>query len=356
MAYNKVLVWGFSNNRAGTETVIYNYAKSLPNVAFDFLCYNDPLNYSNLFTPDTNNRYFVIPIKIKHPLAYTCALKKFMKEHGREYSVLWCNINDVSNIDVLKYAKKYGIKRRITHIHTSQMANVFITKVFSRLNYKKCLNLATDRWACSESAGHFLYGDLPFRVIPNAIDAKRRCFDQNKREAIRKQWNIQNEFVVGTVGRLADPKNQEFLIRLLPRLLAYNPSTVIMLVGDGLFKEKLSDLARSLNVGGRVIFAGSQTDIQAYLSSFDVFAFPSLYEGLSLSLLEAQFNGLPCIISEGVGEESVISLNTKTIALDDISGWVDSLLHGARKNDALIKEKAVLYDLANIGAIASSMF
>lgn len=279
-----------------------------------------------------------------------------MRQHGKEYSTLWCNINDVSNIDVLIYAKKYNIERRITHIHTSQMANVFVTKVFSRLNHGKCLQLATDRWACSDKAGKFLYGELPFRVIPNAIDVKTRCFSQEKRDAIRKKWGVQDVFVIGTVGRLADPKNQEFLIRLLPQLLECNPATVIMLVGDGPFRDKLSDLSKHLNVENHIIFTGSQSDIQAYLSAFDVYAAPSFYEGLSLSILEAQFNGLACVVSDGVGEESVISSNARIVSLSDSATWVEALLQGVRDDNALIKEKANLYDLANIDSIASTMF
>lgn len=356
MARNRVLVWGFSNNKAGTEMVIYNYVKRLTNTPFDFLCYEAPLNYSDLFTDETKNRYFVIPIKIQHPFAYKRALNNFMKQHGREYSALWCNINDVSNIDVLIYAKKYNIKRRITHIHTSRMADVFITKVFSYLNHKTCLNLATDRWACSGSAGRFLYGDLPFQIIPNAVDANKRRFNRGKRDIVRKQWGIQDAFVVGTVGRLADPKNQEFLIRLLPNLLEQNPLVVLMMVGDGPYREKLSNLASQLEVENHVIFAGSQSDIQAYLSAFDVYAAPSFYEGLSLSILEAQFNGLPCVVSDGVGEESVISSNTTIISLENYSAWIKTLLQGVRDSNAIIKEKANLYDLANVDSITSKMF
>ena len=352
----RVLVWGLSNNRAGTEAVIYNYVKHIPDVAFDFLCYEEPLVFSDLFTSDTQNRYFVIPVKIQHPFAYTRALRKFMKQYGHEYCTLWFNVNDISNIDLLIHAKRYGIKRRITHMHNSQMPDIFITKFFSKLNWKRCLELTTDRWACSDSAGRFLYSSLDYKVIPNMVDIQSRLFDLQKRESIRNQLALQDSWIIGTVGRLANQKNQVFLIRLLPQILEKNPQAKIMLVGEGELRDELGSLACQLGAEEHVIFAGSQSDIQAYLSAFDVFAFPSLYEGLSLSILEAQFNGLPCVISDGVGEESVISFNTKTISLNDPDAWVEALLQGNRDNNALIQEKAQLYDLAYVDSIASNLF
>lgn len=358
MLRTRVLVWGLSNNRAGTESVISNYVRHLPNTPFDFLCYEEPINYLDLFEGASQNRYFVIPIKIKHPFAYMYNLKKFMHEHGNEYHTLWFNINDMSNIDLLIYAKRYGIKRRITHIHNSKTSDVFITKLFSNLNRKKCLKLTTDRWACSKSAGNFLYHQLSFSIIPNMVNVNTRVFDRQKRSKIRQQWNLMGSLVIGTVGRLATQKNQEFLIRLMPELLKVNPNTKLFIVGDGPLYDKLVSLARNLNVKEHVIFAGSQSDIQGFLSAFDVYAFPSLYEGLSLSILEAQFNGLPCIISEGVGEESIISSNIKTISLRNPADWITELLQAERKDSAskLIPDLASMYDLKNIDKIAPNMF
>ena len=99
----RVLVWGLSNNRAGTEAVIEAYVRAAdPQVyCFDFLCYDEPLNYAGLFSEDGCNRVFQIPIKIKHPFAHRKALKAFMDEHAHEYYAVWFNANDISNIDFL---------------------------------------------------------------------------------------------------------------------------------------------------------------------------------------------------------------------------------------------------------------
>lgn len=351
----RVLVWGLTNNRAGTETVITTYVKASENIIFDFLCYDEPTNYSYLFD-GTENEYFVIPIKIQHPLANKKAINEFMKERGHLYSSLWFNVNEISNIDLLKLAKKYNIPQRITHVHNSSFPNVFITKLFSKLNWHKCLELSTDYWACSEEAGRFLFREKPFRVIPNLIDAEHRRFSEEKRRAIRRRYQIEDSFVIGVIGRLAVQKNVTFLISLLPKLMELKPSVVLMLVGSGSMLSILDELAKDLGVEDSVIFAGSQEDIQGYLSAFDVYAMPSLYEGLGISNLEAQFNGLPCVVSDGVGEKSTISSNVKVASLDNEFAWIDALLSARREEGALIEEKAKLYRLGRAQEVVSTMF
>lgn len=350
----RILVWGLSNNRAGTEAVINNYVSRINDISFDFLCYEEPLNYSNLFV-GTNNRYYVIPLKIKHPISYKINLERFMKIHHTEYSTVWCNINDVSNIDLLILAKRYGIKRRIVHMHNSRIPDVFITQLFSKLNWRKCLKLATDKWACSEEAGCFLYGLMPFKVIPNMVNADACAFDIEKRMRLRGELGFDDSYVIGNVGRLDVQKNQQFLIKILPNLLKNNPKTKLLFVGEGPLKKELQDFAYTMGVSKEVVFCGAQSDIQGYLSVFDIFAFPSLYEGLSLSILEAQFNGLPCIISEGVGRESVISNGTTIIDLKNEKKWTEALLKFTR-DDATLNESASRFDIANIDSIINEMF
>lgn len=353
---DRMLVWGLSNNRAGTEGVIAAYIKNAGNIPCDFLCYDEPLNYPELFPEAGHNRYFVIPVKIEHPVAYTRALRQFMREHGHEYSTLWFNVNDVSNIDLLIYAEKYGIERRITHIHSSRIPNRLVTKVFSRLNWRRCQNLTTDRWACSEGAARYLYDGKDCRIIPNRVDAEGVSFLEAGRRSVRKRLGIEDSFVIGTVGRLAEVKNQKHIIRLLPEILQIKPNAVFVLLGQGSLESDLAEQANRLGVRERVLFAGSQKNVQDYLSAFDVFAFPSLFEGLSLSMLEAQFNGLPCVISEDIDSDSIISRNVVQVPLRDVDGWVRALTTACRESDALIDGRADRYDLAKIGTEAIEMF
>lgn len=352
----RILVWGLSNNRAGTESVIENYSRALPELRFDYLCYDYPSNYEHLLL-DGQNRFFSIPVKIKDPFGYKKALAAFMREHGKEYSTLWFNINDVSNIDLLVEASRYGIERRITHMHNGGMPDNVITQVFSRLNWNKCLKLTTDRWACSEVAGRFLYGDLDFTVVPNMVDVAAVSYSGEKRISLRAHLGISEKtMVVGSVGRLEPQKNYAFLIDVLKRLLDRGEDVILLLVGAGSQREGIESKARSAGLSNSVIMAGPQEDVQSFYSAFDVAAYPSLYEGLSLAIVEAQYNGLPCVLSDTISDETVISTGSAFASISSIDEWVDNILHAHRSKAHLIEEKAERFDVSRIKKTANKLF
>lgn len=338
----KVLVWGLTNNRAGTEAVIVNYASRIEDISFDFLCYEEPENHWEQL--DRNgNRFFVIPSKIKDPLGYYRGISRFMKEHGREYDALWFNVNDAANVDPLKYAVKYGIPKRIVHMHNAHLVDAPLTRFFHRLNRGKLLDLATDFWACSDAAAAFLGHKGNTRIIPNVIDGQRMAFSPEKRAALRTQFGWDDAFVIGSVGRLAYQKHPEFLVELLPRLLERDPRVKLVFVGVGDLAQRLQELGESLRVADSVHLAGSQQDLQGYLSLFDVYAQPSRFEGLGISIVEAQFNGLPCVVSTDVPREVDITTAIEHRSTTDPAAWVDALLAGNR-GDVELLPRAQLYD------------
>ena len=354
----RILVCGLENYRGGTELVIYHYTINTPKsvASFDFLCYSKPEVFSSLFHEDHDNNYYVVPMKIKHPIKNAIALRRFFKTNAHKYDAIWFNINNTANIDPLIYAKKFGIKHRIVHMHNSQISNEPLVRLFSKMNWQKCQRLATKRWACSKSAGDFLFGDLPYTVVPNFVDAKKFYFDAAKRHEIRNQYGLIDSFIVGTVGRLSTTKNSKFLIEILPYLLKVNPNSVVMFVGEGDIQKDLYSLAINLGVEKHVVFAGVQQDTQAYYSAFDVFALPSLYEGLPLVMLEAQFNGLPCVISTGTSTECIISNAVERISCGNPNAWIAALLNASRENSDLIPDLANKHDLSNARKETTHLF
>lgn len=352
----KVLVWGLSNRKAGTEGVISNYCRIVKNRNFDFLTLGEAPNYSYLSASQSNNRIISITPKSSSPIRYYSDLRNFMKDNHSDYDTLWFNTNHASNIDLLKLAYKYKIPRRIVHSHNSKHPSEPHLKALSNLNWNKCISLATERWACSAEAGEFLFKGEDYLIIPNLIDTKARCFSETKRAQLRHELDLFDKFVIGNVGRLCTQKNQEFLIRLLPLLLKKNKATRLVIVGKGELETELRVLAKDLSVQDYVLFAGEQSDIQGYLSTFDVFALPSLFEGLPLVLLEAQFNGLPCISSPKVSSSAMIADNCQRLDLNKPRAWADSLLSAKRDLTRLIEEKADKYDLYKNYDFANSLF
>lgn len=348
-------MWGLSNRRAGTEMVVDAYASSAEGASFDFLGYDYPAEFGHLLE-GTDNRAFVIPAKSKNPLGYYRELNRFMREHTGEYSALWFNLNNMANIDPLVYAKRYGIERRIVHSHNSSEPPELLLRMFSAVNAARCRRLATDRWACSAVAGEYVFGGEPFRVVPNLIDVERCSFSETGRKRVRERYELEGKRVVGTVGRLCEQKNPMFLVEVFAEALERDSSLRLMFVGEGELRDAVEARAREAGIAEAVVFAGPQSDVRDFLSAFDVFAFPSIYEGLPLALLEAQFNGLPCVVSAAVAEDAVISSTTNAVSLEDKEGWVRALLGAERQAGSLIFDRADAYNLKKASGRAARLF
>ena len=170
--------------------------------------------------------------------------------------------------------------------------------------------------------------DKRVKIINNAILPESFSFNKNKRIQIRDKYNLNDCFVIGNVGRLEEQKNQKLAIDIIKRLSDQIPNLRLVIVGQGSKFQELKTQVEKYNLENKVLFVGVQKDMQAWYSSFDLFLFPSLYEGLSVASLEAQANGLPILASEEIiPDNSKINANLYTISLkSDIDEWVDKVL------------------------------
>ena len=301
----KVLVFGITENPGGVESFLVNYYRKIDRtkIQFDFLCNtHNEVAYENELK-SLGGQVVHIAMRSKEPMKYRKELKEFMGKHASDYQAVWVNVCSLANIDYLKIAKKYGIKKRIIHSHNSQNMDNRIRMFLHMINRQRISDYATDFWACSEDAAKWFYKeDLQSKavIIKNAIELDRVGFSEEKREVIRNKYGISDKLVLGNVGRLHFQKNQLFALDIMKCFSQKNPNCVLMLVGQGEDEKKLHQRAEELNIKEKIIFAGVQSDIGAYLSAFDIFLFPSVFEGLSIAGLEAQVNGLPVLASYGV--------------------------------------------------------
>ena len=145
-------------------------------------------------------------------------------------------------------------------------------------------------------------------ILPNAIDPERFKFNERARQEIRSRYGIaEDDFVIGHVGRFYPQKNHEFLIDVFNEVHKQKSNAKLLLLGDGPLQEQIRQKTKSLGLVESVIFVGLQKDPAPFYSAMDVFVFPSLWEGLGIVLLEAQYNGLPCIVSGAIPDEAAIS-------------------------------------------------
>lgn len=320
---HRILVFGMTENPGGVESFLLNYYRHIDRekIQFDFLCNShDPVAYENELIA-LGGRTFHITARSKNRKEYKMQLEEVFRQHASEWDAIWVNVCSLANIDYLKISKRYGIKKRIIHSHNSQNMDNLLRGLLHKWNKRNIQKYATDFWACSEDAAHWFYGNElidKVNVIHNAIDVERMKFNEKKRDVIRSKYGWKDKFVIGNVGRLHFQKNQSFAIDIFKQYHEKHPDSVLVLVGQGEDESMLKQKADSFGLSEEIFFAGVQTDIQAWLSSFDFFLFTSKFEGLGIAALEAQANGLPVLASKDVIPEEVkINRNFKFLGLEE---------------------------------------
>ena len=311
MEMKRILVFGMTENPGGVESFLMNYYRHIDRseLQFDFLCntYN-PVAFEDELLSLGGRVYHICPRR-KNRYRFRKELNQVFAEHAQDWSGIWVNLNSLANIDYLKIAKRYGTPRRIIHSHNAQNMDGRLRGMLHSLNRKTISRYATDFWACSETAAKWFYSDRLMEktvIIRNAIDGEALVFSEEKREEIRRGIGAAAEtFVVGDIGRLHFQKNQSFLLDVMAEYDRTDPDWLLVLVGQGEDEKMLREKCRKAGIENKVLFTGIQNDIQAWLSGFDLFAFPSLFEGLGIAALEAQVSGLPVIASEGVIPQEV---------------------------------------------------
>lgn len=342
----KILVIGMTSTPGGVESFLINYClnKNMTGIQFDFLCPSEnKIAYSEEIEKQ-GNVYYVVP-KSKNMFLHKKQLKDFFKTYSKEYVAIWANLNSLMNVDFLKIARKSGIKHIIVHSHNSSNMGGLLQKILHTKNKYFIGKIATEFWACSSGAAKWFYPNkLPSTVINNAINVDKYEFDQLKRENIRKEYDLDGCKVIGHIGRLHFQKNQSQLLVIMYQLIQKDESYRLVLIGSGPDKEMLVREISQMGLEKYVIFAGEQKDIGGWLSAFDVFVFPSRFEGLSIVGLEAQANGIPIIAStNAINDEGLINSNVIRISLDNsVEEWchaIEQSIGEVRCEHSIIKER-----------------
>ncbi|MBQ8885437.1 MAG: glycosyltransferase family 1 protein [Clostridia bacterium] len=248
-----------------------------------------------------------------------------------------------------KAAKKRGIQCRILHSHQAAAADKLTHKIRNKPLLWLGKKYTTENFACSRLAGDYLYKKKPYVVINNAIDTAKFAFDKGVRKEVRQELGIdESAFVVGHIGRFCNQKNQLFLIDVFSELIKIEPNAKLLLVGGG---EQLEECKRRVEEKGlekSVIFTGVRTDAYRLYQAMDVFAMPSLYEGLPVVGVEAQAAGLPLVVSDRVTKELTILPETKYLSLKaGKERWAQELIQtkGRERGDESEQVRAAGFDI-----------
>lgn len=302
----RILIDGMTGNTGGMETFIMNLVRNMDKTrwAFEFVVTDQPVAYENEL--ETIGDIHRITPRSQSPKKNKKEIQELFRR--KKYDGLWFNKTTLSNIEMLKAAKKYKIPVRICHSHAAANLGSSLTLLLHKLNRKKAIRLSTCLAACSDAAADWFYGKDKNKatIVKNAVALEKYTYTPEKANRIKEELGLNDLFTVGHVGRLSAIKNQTFLLEIFAEIHKKEPRSVLLLCGDGEEKETLQKKAGELGIAEEVRFLGIRNDICDMLSAMDLMIFPSLHEGAPFALIEAQAAGLFCLVSDTVRTDAVI--------------------------------------------------
>jgi glycosyltransferase involved in cell wall biosynthesis len=288
-----------------------------------------PNEYKNEIECLGGRTYYIPMLTMYNFASFYQYIKTFFQAHGGQYKTLHLHEVLIGFI-LLPLAKHAGITTRIIHSHNSVASE---KKINAIRNSFLCLPLkrqATHYFACSRKAGVFLYGEKWMHrvtVINNGVDCIKYSYSPIIREPVRKELGLENNLVIGHIGRFCIQKNQFFLIYLLSEIRKRIPNICLLFIGDGPMRIEIENTVQQMGLTENVQFLGTRSDIDRILQAIDIFILPSLFEGLPIVGVEAQAAGLPCIVSDTITEELKIIDNMFFVNLsDNLNVWIDKII------------------------------
>ncbi len=319
----------------GIETYIMNMYRSIDRekYSFDFMLWKEESSFYEDEIKSLGGKIYKIKFS-KNPFANMANFKNLLE--NANYDVIHCHTLFYSGF--FACASHFAnVKTFITHIHSKSdnKKNNFTRKIYKIIMRRLILKYSNFLCACSPEAGKYVFGKTKkeVKIINDYIDTDKYLFVNNSKvEKIKRKYRIdQDDFVIGTVGRLSIEKNQIYIIKIVKKLME-NQRTKrnikCLFVGDGPERNKLEQEINELGIKDKFIFVGNVSDVENYLKCFDIFLFPSIYEGFGMALLEAQASGIKCIASDNVPKSTNMELGlVKYLSTKDenIDEWIESI-------------------------------
>lgn len=310
----------------GVMSVILNYAKAMPSdIKFDVVYFHETENNRKKDIEELGGQVF----KIGAPGFATFKNKDvqnlFAQNQGR-WSVLHIHAPHFA-IFIAPIAKRFGIDKIAVHCHSTWYSFYKSNQNRNKLLFNLGKPFTNQNFACGKEAGVFWYGKGNFDVLPNAVDCKSIAYDEQKRSQKRAELGVDGKFVVGHLGRVHPPqKNHKFLLEIFAKVKELQPDSVLLMAGAD-EDDELLQLSAQLGIGDSVRFLGARTDVPDLLQAFDVFLFPSLWEGLPVSVVEAQASGLGVVMADTVTTEVCVTDKITLLSLDDSAqNWAQKVI------------------------------
>lgn len=337
-----------SLQRGGAETMVMNVYRHIDRtqVQFDFLVKERVKDGYEQEIESLGGRIICVSSpKIIGTFRYILQVRKAILENGA-YCAVHSHMNVISGL-IMVAAYCAGVKNRIAHSHSTNFPNTCLVN-----NLGKFLIgvFSTQRAACSKQAGDALFGLKAYNVIPNGIDTKKYIVNsEEERISIRNNLNFaKNQLHICHIGRFVDVKNHKYIIELAENLKKANCKCIIHLLGDGELFGSIQKMAMSKQLDN-VIFHGSVSNVADFLKASDIFILPSKYEGVPLSVIEAQCAGLMCYLSTSISDECDLGIGLVEYLPLDIDKWSSRINAYKASHSCEVKNMTLTDAIINTG-------
>lgn len=332
----------------GAESRIMDIYRNIDRtkVQFDFVVHNKREDHYNQEIRSLGGKIYRIPkFRFYNILNYRKAWRIFFHEH-LEFVAVHGHMTSTAAI-YLPIAKENGIPITIAHARSAG-TDPGLKGMLTRWMRKHLYECADYCFTCSKIAGDAVFGAKnmqsgKIQIIPNAIDISNYVYDGVVRKQIREEYGLQDAYVIGHVGRFHYAKNHTFLLDIFAELYKKKENARLLLLGEGNLLPEIREKAVRLGIQEKVIFAGNHTNVRDYYQAMDYLVFPSHFEGLPGTIVEAQAAGLRCLISDTIAEEVVVTELVKTMSLrKSAEEWADyvlgHLLYERKQNLSALKK------------------
>lgn len=335
----------------GLETMIMSWYRNIDRskLQFDFLAhYQGEYFYDDEIAQLGGKIYHLSVRDDNNFVKYLKDLDSFFSLH-KEYKIVHGHMESLGQF-YFKAAKKHGVPVRIAHSHNSATEPT-LKGMLKGILAKRFPVYATHYFACSGMAGRFMFGKRDYKVIKNAIELEKFKYSESVRREMRRDFGVENKFVIGHIGRFCTQKNHKFLIDVFEQVRKRKENAVLLLVGKGELLENVKDYVNEKKLTDYVFFGGVRNDVNKLYKAMDVFVFPSLFEGLGIVAIEAQESSLMTVCSDVVPEEANVTQYFKALSLNNpVSEWAEQICkydNGYEKVDVTEKIRDAGYDIKN---------
>jgi len=311
--------------------MVMNYYRAIDRskVQFDFVVHREEEgDYEEEIRSLGGKIYRMMPLRPHTFGKYERQISAFFDEHP-EYRIIHGQCSE-SGYFFYKEAARRGIPVIIAHAHNSHVKFDLRWIVRTWMKHKMRPYL-THNFACGVEAAEWLFGkELAKKaiILKNAIDTRQYLFDEQLREKKREELGLAPEVLtICHIGRFDKVKNHCFILDIFEKLLKRRPTAQLLLIGDGDLREQTEKKATQKGISTQIHFLGVRRDVNELLQAADVLVFPSLFEGLGIAVVEAQCTGMPCIISDIIPNEVMITNLVEKVSLhESASTWAEKLI------------------------------